>query len=364
MLDTCNVMVTVATELEVVHELLNKILRAYGECLINKPKNSTATMKLKGHWINNIKLKEKSGAINTTIIYIDFSYPKFFYENNIPLVTTEQERIEVNQELLRLIRIFGDDPTIRMDHIKYIRIDIAHQFEDIFEDYNLIFSLFYETFIKSLGKDNKRSKKYTQIEKSRDYTIGFTYEKGHNYKINVYNKTAQMKPSDYTPGKISVIRVEQMFTTKTFKRSTNMSLDKFTLKKMREHYSKFLEEHLFTYLNYVLEQKNIELNARIVRVLKTSTKTLPTEIKDMQSLILDFEMVKNIIKIADISTKDRMRWYYINWAKDSLKATEENGSVNIRFFNNFKRLEKISDNILGKKTKVTFIQNMPKIEIK
>lgn len=365
MLDTCNVIVTAAEELKSISIRLDNEFRKYGLTKVSND-DSEAVLNLKGHWINKIKLKSKGYAVKTTEIYINFSYPRFFHKDNVHLITTEQERQKVNLELLNLVKKFSGDYSLKMRNIKYLRIDVAHQFEDIFEDYNLVFALVYETFVKSLGKENKKSKKYTQIEEDKDYTTGFTYEKGHSYKIIIYNKTAQTSPTQYTPGEKSIIRVEQMFTPRSIKateRAESLALDKLTMKKMKECYSNFLENKIFTYINYVLEQKNIELKSRINNILNTSSKTLPADIKDMQHLILDFEMVKEVIKNADISVKERMKRYYVSWVKESLFGTEENGSNQIKFFDNFKRLEKLTENILAKKTKIKFIQNIPKIEI-
>lgn len=367
MLDTCDVMVNVGTGLKEIFIRLDKIFRQYGKTKITADE-SDATFDLKGHWINNIRLKAKSEV--ETIVYIGFSYPKFFYKDNKILINTEQDRQKVNNELLKIVKEFSNDNTLKLSNISYLRVDVTHQFEDIFEDYYLIFSMLYETFVEVMGAENKKSRKYIQIENKKipqDYTTGFTYSKGE-YKINVYNKTAQLAKKEYVPGKKSLIRIEQVFTKKflttrmpNFDKSS--SIDRFTMKKLKEAYSKFLEEKLWDRLNFILENRNLELKNRVIKVLEKSSRDIKAEIKDMQFLIIDYEMVKNIIKDSDINAKERMRRYYCNWVKESLKATENNGGTRIKFFNNFKRLEKILFNITGLKAKIEFIQGNPKIDI-
>ena len=369
MLDTCNVMVSVGTGLKEISIRLDKIFYRYGKTKTTADE-SDATFNFKGYWINNIRLKAEDNY--KTVVYIDFSYPKFFYKDNKDLISTEQDRQKVNNELLKLIKEFSNDNTLKLSNISYLRVDVAHQFEDVFEDYYLIFSMLYETFVEVMGTENKKSRKYIQIENKKlfpqDYTTGFTYSKGE-YKINVYNKTAQLAKKEYVPGKKSLIRIEQVFTKKFL--TTRMpnfdnssSIDRFTMKKLKEVYSKFLEEKLWDRLNFILESRNLELKSRIIKVLKKSSRDIKAEIKDMQFLIIDYEMVRNIIKDSDVDVKERMKRYYCNWVKDSLKATENNGNTRIKFFNNFMRLEKILFNITGLKAKIEFIQGTPKIDTK
>lgn len=363
MLDTCNVMVTVGEDLKSISIRLDKMFTGYKTKVSNDDRD--ATLKLKKHWINNIRLKSSGFDDKSTIMFIDFSYPKFFYEDNICLITTEQQRMEVNRELLRIIQVVSADKTLKMHRFKYIRVDVAHQFHDIFEDYYLMFGLVYETLVESLGAENKKSRKYTQINgqeiSPRDYTTGFTYSKGH-YKLNIYNKTAQSCKKGYIPGKKSIIRVEQAFTNKVLKSLRTLSLEDFTMKLLKEAYSKFLEEKLWDNLNFILENKYNELTKRIETILLTSSRDIRMEIKDMQHLIVDFEVIKQIIKALDLPIKKRMRSYYNTWIKKSLETTEFNSGINVRFFNNFKRLETLLFNITTIKTKINFIQGIPKIE--
>lgn len=363
MLDTCNVMVTVGEDLKSISLRLDRMFPGYKMKVSNDDRD--ATLKLKKHWINNIRLKSTGFDDKSTTMFIDFSYPKYFYENNISLITTEQQRMEVNRELLRVVQNVSNDKTLKMHRFKYIRVDVAHQFEDVFEDYYLMFGLIYETLVESLGAENKKSRKYTQINGQeiapRDYTTGFTYSKGE-YRLNIYNKTAQSCKKGYIPGKISIIRVEQAFTHKVLKSLKTLSLEDFTMKLLKEAYSKFLEEKLWDNLNFILENKYNELTKRIENILTTSSKDIRMEIKDMQHLIVDFEVVKQIIKTLDLPIKKRMRLYYNTWIKKSLETTEFNSGINVRFFNNFKRLETLLFNITTIKTKINFIQGIPKLE--
>lgn len=363
MLDTCNVMVTVGEDLKSISLRLDRMFPGYKMKVSNDDRD--ATLKLKKHWINNIRLKSTGFDDKSTTMFIDFSYPKYFYENNISLITTEQQRMEVNRELLRVVQNVSNDKTLKMHRFKYIRVDVAHQFEDVFEDYYLMFGLIYETLVESLGAENKKSRKYTQINGQeiapRDYTTGFTYSKGE-YRLNIYNKTAQSCKKGYIPGKISIIRVEQAFTHKVLKSLKTLSLEDFTMKLLKEAYSKFLEEKLWDNLNFILENKYNELTKRIENILTTSSKDIRMEIKDMQHLIVDFEVVKNIISTLDIDVSERMKYKYKSWIKKSLENTEFYSGVNVRFFNNFKRLETLLFNITTIKTKINFIQGIPKIE--
>lgn len=367
MIDTANIMTVAATDLKTISIILDKKFKGWGKTKVSND-DTEASLNLSGHWINNIRLKSKGFDLKETVIYVDFSYPKYFTDNNIQLISTEKQRETVNKELLRLIKEFSADKTLMMRHLHYIRVDVAQQFEDIFEDYYQIFALVYQTFVESMGAENKKSKKYTQIEKnSKDYTTGFTYTHSE-YKINIYNKTAQSNKKAYVPGRKSIIRVEQVFTPKVLKKKfskinkTPMKLSEYTMKKLEQEYSKFLEEKLWDRINLVLENKNLELKKRLMEVLKKAKPPLRAEIKDMQSLILDFEMIKNIIKNSDIGVTDRMKYNYIKWARESLEDTEANGSTKIKFFDNFSRLEKLLYNITSIETKIEFIQETPKID--
>lgn len=365
MLDTANIMTVAATELKYISLLLDKKFRGRGKCQVTNDETD-AYFKFDNYWINNIRLKSKGFDAKETIIYVDFSYPKFFNDNNVELIKTEAERTKVNKELLKLIQEFSNDKTLKMQHLFYLRVDVAQQFEDIFEDYHQAFALAYQTFVESMGIENKSSKKYLQIAGNKDYTTGFTYRYS-DYKITVYNKTAESNKKKYIPGKKSIIRVEQVFTPRVFKKRVSkiepvMKLNEFTMAKLKREYASFLEEKLWDKLNLVLENQSKELEERLIKILKKPKPPLRAEIKDMQNYILDFEMVKNIIKNSDIDVTERMKYNYVKWAKESLVDTEQNGSTKTKFFNNFIRLEKLLFNITGIKTNIEFIQGIPKID--
>ena len=365
MLDTADIMTVAATELKYISYLLDKKFKGFGKVNVSNDETE-AYLKLKNHWISNIKLKSRGFDDKETVIYLSFSYPRYFSENNIELIKTETERAEVNKELLKIIQEFSNDKTLKMQHLFYLRVDVAQQFEDIFEDYHQIFALVYQTFVESMGIENKKSKKYLQIAGNQDYTTGFTY-KYSDYRITVYNKTAESDKKRYIPGRKSIIRVEQAFTPKVFKKRVSkkepvMKLNEFTMSKLKKEYAHFLEERLWDKLNLVLENQSNELRKRLLKILKKVNPPLRAEIKDMQNYILDFEMVKNIIKNSNVNVTDRMKYNYINWAKESLIDTERNGSTKTKFFNNFPRLEKLLNNMTGIKTKIEFIQGIPKID--
>lgn len=365
MLDTANIMTVAATELKYISLLLDKKFKGKGKCQVTND-DTEAYLKFDNYWINNIRLKSKGFDAKETIIYVDFSYPKFFNNSNVELIKTEIERDEVNRELLKIIQEFSNDKTLKMQHLFYLRVDVAQQFEDIFEDYHQVFALVYQTFVESMGKENKSSKKYLQIAGNKDYTTGFTYRYS-DYKITVYNKTAENNKKKYIPGRKSIIRVEQVFTPRVFKKRVSkkepvMKLNEFTMSKLKKEYAHFLEERLWDKLNLVLENQSSELKKRLLEILKKPNPPLKSEIKDMQSYILDFEIIKNIIKNNDINCKKRMKYYYIDWAKNSLIDTEKNGSTKTKFFNNFSRLEKLLSNMTGIKTRIEFIQEIPKID--
>lgn len=365
MLDTANIMTVAATELKYISLLLDEKFKGLGKCQVANDE-SEASFKFENYWINNIRLKAKGFEQKETIIQVDFSYPRFFSKDNVQLISTEKEREEVNRELLRLIREFSNDKTLKMYHLFYLRVDVAQQFEDIFEDYHQIFSLVYHAFVESMGIENKKSKKYLQITGNQDYTTGFSYSYS-DFKIKVYNKTAEKNKKKYIPGRKSIIRIEQTFTPRVFKKKVSinnpvMRLNELTMSKLKKEYASFLEEKLWNKLNLVLENQSRELEKKLIVILKKPNPPLKSEIKDMQNYILDFEIIKSIIKNSDINCKRRMKYYYIDWAKNSLIDTENNGSTKTKFFNNFPRLEKLLSNMTGIKTKIEIIQGIPKID--
>lgn len=369
MIDTCNIRTVVGTGLRNVFLRTSKHFKGYGKMKISED-GTDASLDLKGHpWINNIRLKSSDGKdMSGTIIMIDFSYPRYYHSENVILVETEEKRQKVNKELLRIIRVITKDESVSLNNIRYLRIDVAQQFEDVFEDYYLIFALMYKTFVKSMGAENKKSKKYSQIDQiaDKDYTIGFTYSKGE-YKINIYNKKAQMDKKTYVPGQNTLIRVEQVFTPKVL-RVKAMPVDKTTMKILKKEYSRFLEKNLLDYLNIVLETNCIELSNRLEETLNNGARPLPSKIKDMQNLILDFEMVENIIKnlwsAGKIPVKNRQMYNCIYAAKESLEETEKTGDKRIKFFGNFSRMTKILFHMTSIKTKIEDIQGVYKIDIK
>lgn len=303
-------------------------------------------------WVHKIIAKDKGDKLGTEI-QIDFSYPKFFSKNNIKLVNTNEDLQTVNNAIYDLAKYITLDDELNQDYFEYTRIDIAQQFEDIFEDYSDIFRLLQGMLTKYSGKGTKDSKAFlkTTYGFDKDYTLGFRYKKS-SYCITIYNKTAQMNPEDYKPtGKPSIIRIEQSFTPRMLG-VKKLYFYSVSMKYFREQYQESARKKFFDNLENAINEVYKELSIKVLEIVKN--RKIREDLIFLEGAILDEKIVCNIIKNSDLDRSERMKYYYQSMVKETLNKS---GGIWRTFTGNFNRIEEIIFRMCGKNINIKLNKN-------
>lgn len=353
MLDTANIKFNTWKEFKDIVTILNHRFKT--NCTVT-PQKVTVDLR-KDHkteykWVHKIIAKDKGHKLGTEI-QIDFSYPKFFSKDNIKLVNNNEDLQTVNKAIYDLAKYITLDDELDQDYFEYTRIDIAQQFEDVFEDYLDIFRLLQMLLNEYAGEGTKESKEFLKAAYGFDkaYTLGFRYKKS-TYCITIYNKTAQMNPEEYRPtGKASVIRIEQSFTPgmlgvkKLYFHSVSM---KYFREKYQESAKKRFCDNLQTAINEVYK----ELAEKVLEIVKNGK--IREDLILLEGAILDEKIVCNIIKNSDLDKSRRMKYYYQKMVKETLSKS---GGTWRTFTGNFERIEGIIFKTCGKNIVIELNEN-------
>ena len=363
LIDTANIMVKTDAEVRKVHIGLDRKFRSHGIAKYDT-RETGSYIKLGGtgkyRWIKDIKAENRTGA-GATIIFVQVSYAKFFREDNKVLIGSEAQRKQVNKALKELLEdICRDD--VYWATSKYVRVDVAQEFEDIFEEYYNVFDVLYRIHYESLGNGNRESKKFLQEEfaiEPRDYTTGYRYKKGE-YVSTMYNKDLQMNPKRYKPFGKSRGRIEQAFSHKVLGKR-ELLVEDTTMTDLRKLYKEFSKKVIVEKINEVLKRQSDLLYDKLFAVLQEKNPKLKAAIKDMTHLILDEEQVLKAIHHMPLNVKDRQKRYYKNWAKESLGETSGEGQFKRTFQGNFDRMIKIIYLMTGSRMELTWENHIPKL---
>ncbi|MEG0135779.1 MAG: hypothetical protein RR795_01295 [Cetobacterium sp.] len=304
-------------------------------------------------WVHKIIAKDKGDRLGTEI-QIDFSYPKFFGKDNINLVNNNDDLQKVNNAIYELSKYITLDEELDPNYFEYTRIDIAQQYEGIFEDYLGVFRLLQEILEKYTGKGTKESKEFLKSTYGflKSYTKGFRYKKS-TYCLTIYNKTAQMNPEDYIPEeeKESLIRIEQSFTPGMLG-IKKLYFQDVSMKYFREKYQESAKKRICDNLQTAINEVYKELSKKVEYIV-TDGK-IREDLILLEGAILDEEIICNIIKNLDLDKSRRMKYYYQKMVKETLSRS---GGVWRTFTGNFERIEKLIFKMCGKNITIKLNKN-------
>lgn len=313
MLDTANIRFSTEQNLDSISTIWN---RRFKTSHSSSGKKITVDLRKenKGEWkwINKLIAVPKG---NRTEIQIDFSYPRFFYEDNIKLVNSEKDFDRVNNRLLKFAKYITLDNNLDKDYFEFTRIDVAKQFHTVFEDYYDVFKFLQTLIYKNVGEGTRESKSFLKINfgLDGDYSTGFRYKRA-SYCLTVYNKTAQMNLG-YRPGGRSLMRIEQSFTPGSFK-AKKLYLKDLSVEFLRQGYKEISETLIFQFLKKELENSRCELKKIVEDVVKRGK--IREELRLHDGKILDEQFVLSIIQHMDLDKSERMRYRYKQIVKDTL----------------------------------------------
>lgn len=347
---------------------LGRVFKGYKSATLDERETETYIKLGKGKysWIDDIKAINKAGAATTTI-FIGVSYPKFFTnDSNVVLIGSEAKRVQVNNNLKRLLEDICKD-TVCWGTAKYLRVDVAQEFEDIFEEYYNVFDVLYRTHIEGLGNGNRESKKFLQEEyaiEPRDYTTGYRYKKGE-YISTLYNKTLHdklRKKEAYKPFGETKGRIEQAFSPKVLGKKT-LLVEETTMEVLREAYKVFLSRVIVENINKVLKNQSETLYSKLEKSLDVKNPKIKAEVKDMTHLILDEEQAIRCISHLPLKVTDRQKRRYKSWIRESLDDTSKEGQFKRTFKGNFDRLINIVKLMTGVKLQLEWSNHIPNLQL-
>lgn len=346
MLDTANIKFTTRRDLEGFIILINRKFGTnftYSSTLNKIVADFRKNYKTEYKWIHKISAKSRGEGFGTEI-QIDFSYPKFYGDDNIKLVNDNAKLKEVNDAIYALAKELTLDDKLDQDYFEYTRIDIAQQFEDVFEDYLDIFRLLQMLLTKYAGKGTKESKEFLKVAYGFDkaYTLGFRYKKS-TYCITIYNKTAQMNPESYeASGKSSLIRIEQSFTPGMLG-VKKLYFHSVSMKYFREKYQENAKKRFLNNLQIAINEVYKELAEKVIEIVRNGK--IREDLILLEGAILDEKIVCNIIKNSNLDKSERMKYYYQKMVKETLARS---GGTWRTFTGNFERIEEIIFKMCGK----------------
>ncbi|MGL5229983.1 MAG: hypothetical protein ACRC8F_04090 [Cetobacterium sp.] len=353
MLDTANIKFNTWKDFHDVSRILVHRFKigcavATNKITIDLRKDNTTEYK----WVHKIVAKDKGPGLGTEI-QIDFSYPKYFTKDNVKLVNNNADLQAVNKAIYNLAKYITLDEDLNQDYFEYTRIDIAQQYEAIFEDYCDIFRLLQSMLTKYTGKGTKDSKAFLKSNYGfdKDYTTGFRYKKS-SYCITIYNKTAQMNPEEYEPtGKPSLIRIEQSFTP-VMLGVKKLYFHTVSMKYFREKYQESAKKRFCDNLQTAINEVYKELAVKVLEIVKKGK--IREDLIFLEGAILDEKIVCNIIKNSDLDRSRRMKYYYQQMVKETLSRS---GGTWRTFTGNFERIEEIIYKMCGKNIVIELNKN-------
>ena len=269
----------------------------------------------KGEWKFIHKLTAIPKGLRTEI-QIDFSYPKFFHDDNLKLVNSEKDFDRVNNKLLKFAKYITLDKDLEKDYFQFTRMDVAKQFSTKFEYHYDVFKFLQMLLYKNIGEGTKESKTFLKIAFGvtvGDYTTGFRWKKD-GYCLTVYNKTAQMCLG-YKPDGNSLMKIEQSFIPSTFGKK-RLYLKDVSVEFFRQGYKNIFENLVFKFLEKELKENRKELKKVVESMVRRGK--IREELRLYDGKILDEKIVLNIIQYMDLDKTERMRYRYKKIVKETL----------------------------------------------
>lgn len=294
-------------------------------------------------WINEIKLLQN----NTLKVVI--SYPKYFGKNNSITISSQGEIERVQKELVEIIeKELG--AKVDLKNTIHTRIDYPINIEKIadFRDWRNVFILIAkatnnEDDVLFYGVDQKNKKLYSK---------GILVRAGRELDINFYNQRENIKRKTGEDIGKEVLRVEtRLKSDKVIKKylGTN-KIKEVKLKDIKEVSREIIQNEVLDKLVKELEEQKDFL----ARELKDYRKRIRNNyiksfVEKYQSRIFDYELLE--LAIDRLEVAPRTKRMYKAQARETLQELEEISDFDIKYFDNFSRINFMCWKLLGKEFK-------------
>lgn len=338
-LDRACVFVDVKTDILYVRERIKIMFpHSFSESLTNYLNN----YKIDKRNINYIKLEEKKLKRITTI-KIDFSYPRFFSEDNIYPLSDELKKTTVEDNLVKLINKLIDYE-ITINDIKYEYFEFTTQeFVGNFYKFHNIISYFFKALTRKYNDLDKVQ--YYNFDKNQNkfYTTGFTFQPTSGWKIRLYSKGHENNKKNFKKVKGAIFRLEHRLSKKIIK-------NYFEFNSVNSIKIEEIKKCIQSTISQALGKIMIEEIEKSVEVLKE--KFVDFRCQDLDSLVRDnLEWIFDYKIIDDIVTSSSNKCYrqivfYRSKIKNILIHSQQRASPQRDFFSNIERLEQFLVNII------------------
>lgn len=338
-LDRACIYIDVQTDILYVRERVKIIFpHSFSESLSNHTNN----YKIDKKNINYIKLEEKKIKRLTTI-KIDFSYPRFFSDDNIYPLSDETRKIIVENNLVKLINSLIDyeitAEAVRYEYLEFTTQEVVGNF---YKFHNIVSYFFKALTRKYDDLDKVQYYNFNQNE-NKFFTTGFLFQPMSGWKIRLYSKGHENNKKNTRKVKGAILRLEHRLTKKIIKNYFEFNSIKYiTIENIKDCIQNTISQ--------TLGQILIDEVEKSVKVLKE--KFLNFRCQDLDSLVRDnLEWIFDYKILDDIVTSSSNKCYrqivfYRSKIKDILNHSQQRASPQRDFFSNIERLELFFANLI------------------
>lgn len=344
-LDRAAIYTEVQTDILYVRERVKKL---FPKSFVESLSNHANTYNINEKNINFIKLEEKK-IQKKTIIKIDFSYPRFFADNNIVPLDNELQKIMVEQSLVILINKIIDYE-ITLDDLSYDYFEFTTQ-ENIknFYKYHNIITFFYRGLVRKYEDlDKVQYYNFNKIE-NKFYTTGFIFQPFQGWKIKLYSKGHENNKKKTEKIQGAIIRLEHRLSKKFIKNFFKLNNVRYiSIEEIKDCIKNIISKKLSDILIEEIKKSN-ELLIKNFKDFRC--RDLDSLVRDNLDWILDYKILDDII--TPLSNRSYRRIvFYRQKIKEILKNSQARASPQRDFFDNVKRLEIFFSNLILSDIKV------------
>ena len=342
-LDRAGIYTEVETEILYVKERLEKLFpNSYSESLSKKTTNYEINKKN----INKIKLEKKHFS---TIIRIDFSYPRFFEENNIVPLTDELKKIIVEENLTHLINQIIDYKISSDDlYYDFLEFTIQENVKNFYKYHNII-AMFYKGLTRKYKDLDKVQ--YYNFSKSDNqfYTTGFIFQPFQGWKIRLYSKGHENNKNNLQKVKGAILRLEHRLTKKIIIKNFNTNkIKNITIQSIANCINKNISKNL---ADILIAEINLSKEILEKKFKGFRCNELNSLVRDNLEWILDEKIIDDIITNLTTRSYSRVK-VYRQKVREILLTSQSQASPKRDFFGNIERLEIFFNNLILANIKV------------
>lgn len=338
-LDRACIFIDVQTDILYVRERIKEMFpHSSSESLSNHINN----YKIDKKNINYIKLEEKKIKKLTTI-KIDFSYPRFFEEDNIFPLSNEVKKIIVENNLVKLINSLIDyeitEDEVKYDYLEFTTQEIVGNF---YKFHNII-SFFFKALTRKYDDLDKVQYYNFNQNENKFYTTGFSFQPMTGWKIKLYSKGHENNKKNIRKVEGAILRLEHRLTKRIIK-------DYFKFNSIKYITIEDIKDCIHSTISQTLGQILIDEIKKSVEVLNEKFKDFRCQ--DLDSLIRDnLEWIFDYKILDDIVTSNSIKCYrqivfYRSKIKNILIHSQQRASPQRDFFSNLERLELFFANLI------------------